>query len=88
MKSRLNILSTVAFALVAATALVYSETAQTRQLPHVELIRTPGGGIQPQTAVDSRGVLHMIYFTGDAAAGNIEYVQRAPGAEAFSNPFE
>ena len=86
MKSRLNILLTVAFALVTATALVYSETAQTPRLPRVELMRTPGGGIQPQTAVDSRGVLHMIYFTGDAAAGNIEYVQRAPGAEAFSKP--
>lgn len=86
MKSRLNILLTVAFALVAATALFYSETAQTQHLPRVELMRTPGGGIQPQTAVDSRGVLHMIYFTGDAGAGNIDYVRRAPGAEAFSKP--
>src|SRR5574337_1610791 len=81
----LKILLIVA-AVIAAAAFVYSETAQTPKVPQVKLLRTPGGGIQPQTAVDSRGVLHMIYFTGDAAAGNIEYVERAPGAEAFSNP--
>ncbi len=28
----------------------------------------------------------MIYFTGDAAAGNIEYAERAPGAKSFSEP--
>lgn len=86
MKSRLNILWTIAIAIVTATAVVYSETARTPQAPQVKLLRTPDGGIQPQTALDSRGVLHMIYFSGDAAAGNIEYVHRAPGAKAFSKP--
>ena len=86
MRSRLNIAWTIAIAFATATALVYSETARTAQVPQVELLRTPDGGIQPQTAVDSRGVLHMIYFTGDAAAGNIEYVGRAPGSKAFSKP--
>ena len=86
MKSRLNILWTIAITIVTATAVVYSETARPPQVPQVKLLRTPQGGIQPQTAVDSRGVLHMIYFTGDAAAGNIEYVHRAPGAKAFSKP--
>jgi len=86
MKSRLNILWTIAIAIVTATAVVYSETARTPQAPQVKLLRTPQDGIQPQTAVDSRGVLHMIYFTGAAAAGNIEYVHRAPGAKAFSKP--
>jgi hypothetical protein len=28
----------------------------------------------------------MIYFTGSATAGNIEYVQRRPGAKSFSRP--
>jgi len=86
MKSRLNILWTVAIAIVTATAVVYSETTRAPQVPQVKLMRTPDGGIQPQTVVDSRGVLHMIYFTGDAAAGNIEYVCRAPGAKVFSKP--
>ncbi|HET9179759.1 MAG TPA: hypothetical protein VFQ24_15495 [Terriglobia bacterium] len=82
---RLKILLTIG-AVIAAAAFVYSEAAETPQAPQVELLRTPGGGIQPQTAIDSRGVLHMIYFTGDASAGNIEYVRRAPGANAFSKP--
>jgi len=71
---------------LAAVALVYSETTRAPQVPQVRLLRAPGGGIQPQTVVDSHGALHMICFTGDASAGNIEYVRRAPGAKAFSRP--
>ena len=52
--------------------------------PGIQLLRTPGGGIQPQTALDGAGVLHMIYFVGDAGAGDIEYVRRKPGAAEFS----
>ncbi|HET7215135.1 MAG TPA: hypothetical protein VFL79_16215, partial [Terriglobia bacterium] len=86
MTSRLNVLWTLVIAFVTATAVVYSETARTPQIPQVKLLRTPAGGIQPQTALDSRGVLNMIYFTGDASEGNIEYVRRSPGAKAFSKP--
>ena len=86
MKSRLNVVLTITIAFVTATALVYSETSQAPRIAQVQLVRTPNGGIQPQTAVDSRGVLHMIYFTGDPAAGNIEYVRRSPGANVFSKP--
>ncbi|HEX5413500.1 MAG TPA: sialidase family protein [Terriglobia bacterium] len=82
---RLKILLTIGAVIVAA-ALVYSETTRTPQVPQVKILRTPGGGIQPQNALDSSGVLHMIYFTGDASAGDIEYVRRAPGARAFSKP--
>ncbi len=46
----------------------------------------PQGGIEPQTVIGPRGTLRMIYFTGQAAAGNIEYVRRAPGAKGFSPP--
>jgi len=82
---RVKILWTVAI-VFAAAAFVYSTTTQSSQAPQVKLLRTPNGGIQPQTARDAHGVLHMIYFTGDAAAGNIEYVRRAPGAKTFSKP--
>ncbi|HET7101466.1 MAG TPA: hypothetical protein VFJ52_09980, partial [Terriglobia bacterium] len=82
MKSRLRVILPIAIVMATATAFVYSETTRTPQAPQVKLLRTPDGGIQPQTAVDSRGVLHMIYFSGDASAGDIEYVRRAPGAKA------
>jgi hypothetical protein len=42
----------------------------------VTLIRTPDGGIQPQAAVDSQGTTHLIYYKGDAGAGDIFYVTR------------
>ena len=53
---------------------------------HVQLLRTPNSGIQPQTVVDSIGTVHMIYFRGDAKAGDIEYVRRAAGSPDFSQP--
>ena len=32
----------------------------------VSLIRTPDGGIQPQATMDRQGVIHLIYYKGDA----------------------
>jgi hypothetical protein len=60
--------------------------ASTPTIPQITLLRTPHGGIQPQTELDRDGVLHMIYFKGDASAGDIEYVERQPGAQDFSRP--
>lgn len=55
-------------------------------LPLVAVLRTPGRGIEPQAVLGQDGVLRMIYFVGDAAAGNIEYVERRPGAAEYSTP--
>lgn len=52
----------------------------------VKLVRTPDGGIQPQAAIDGKGVVHLIYFKGKAAAGDIFYVRQEPGQENFSEP--
>lgn len=82
---RAEILWVLGVALIASTFALPKNTP-TPQSPEVKLLRTPDGGIQPQTIVDTRGVLHMIYFKGDAAAGDIEYVRRTPGAKAFSQP--
>src|SRR5712692_2605547 len=41
----------------------------------VRLLRLPEGGLQPQTAVDDRGVLHVVYFSGEPAGGNLFYVR-------------
>src|SRR2546428_14192571 len=58
----------------------------TTGLAKVTLMKTPNGGIQPQAAVDKKGVLHLAYFKGKPEAGNIFYVRREPGSEGFSNP--
>ncbi len=54
----------------------------------VTLIRTPDGGIQPQAAVDSRGVVHLIYYKGEGKGGDIFHVRQAPGQKTFSKPIQ
>jgi hypothetical protein len=41
--------------------------------PAVTVVRLPEGAIQPQTAVDAKGVVHVLYFKGDAAHGDLFY---------------
>jgi hypothetical protein len=52
----------------------------------VKLLRTPNGGLQPQVALDERGVLHMVYFTGEPQGGDIYYVRRDEGKNEFTSP--
>lgn len=52
----------------------------------VNLVRTPGGGIQPQAVVDGKGVLHLIYFSGEPSGGDVYYVRQAVNAPEFSKP--
>src|SRR5437867_1053421 len=54
----------------------------------VALVRTPDGGLQPQAAVDTQGVVHLIYYKGDSGGGDIFYVRQAPGQGTFSNPIQ
>jgi hypothetical protein len=43
--------------------------------PQVSLERTPEGGLQPQIAVESSGTVHLLYYSGDARAGNLFYTR-------------
>lgn len=52
----------------------------------VTLMPTPNGGIQPQVAVDSRGVVHLVYYKGDPQAGDLFYTRMQPGEKGFSAP--
>ncbi|HUR27517.1 MAG TPA: hypothetical protein VM509_04970, partial [Planctomycetota bacterium] len=54
--------------------------------PKVDLIATPGHGLQPRAAVDERGVLHLVSFSGDPRAGELEYVRSNDGGKSFSAP--
>jgi len=53
--------------------------------PAVEARRVPEGGIQPQVAVDREGTVHLVYFKGDPAAGDLFYSQSKDGV-TFSKP--
>lgn len=58
------------------------------EFERVKLVRTPDGGIQPQAAVDAKGVVHLIYYKGDSRGGDIFYVHQEPGQETFSKPIQ
>src|SRR5713226_1652259 len=52
----------------------------------VELLKTPHGGIQPQAAIDGKGVLHLVYLKGDPGAADVYYVRREAGKDGWSAP--
>jgi hypothetical protein len=47
--------------------------------PGVSIERTPEGGLQPQLAVDSSKTVHLLYYGGEAKAGNLFYTCRNDG---------
>jgi hypothetical protein len=59
-------------------------SAAVAEAARVAVIRAPDGGIQPQTAVDNRGVVHLIYFKGEADGGDVFYVHRRLAETEFS----
>jgi hypothetical protein len=54
--------------------------------PRVELLSLPAGGIQPQAATDASGVVHVVFFMGPAAGGNLFYMRRQSDTDGFSTP--
>ena len=54
--------------------------------PRVKLVRTPDDGIQPQAALDAKGVVHLIYYKGNSGGGDVFCVRQEPGQDTFSKP--
>mgnify|MGYP000258173160 CR=1 FL=1 len=52
----------------ALAARVKAQSAQSES-GKVKLLRVPNGGLQPQTVMDERGALHLIYFAGEPGEG-------------------
>jgi hypothetical protein len=52
----------------------------------VSLRRVPLGGIQPEAARDTSGNIHLLYFTGAPAGGDLYYVRSADDGATFSKP--
>src|SRR5207247_2174995 len=74
---------------MSASVIFFAGFSLSAAAPSVSLVRTPDGGIQPQAVVDSQGVVHLIYYKGDAGDGDIFYVHQAPGQGAtFSKPIQ
>src|SRR5947209_2069048 len=52
----------------------------------VTTLRVPNRGIQPQVVVDPRGQVHLLYFKGAPAGGDLYYVRSKDGGRTFSEP--
>jgi hypothetical protein len=50
----------------------------------IRFCRVPASGLQPQVAIDSRGTLHMVYYTGDPHHGDLFYARSEDGGANFS----
>jgi len=55
--------------------------------PAVRLLRVPNGGIQPQI-VEQDGIVHLVYFSGDAEHGDLNYVRSRDYGRTFSAPLK
>ena len=72
--------------LIGLFAGVPSFRAEGPSAPRVELMGLPDGGIQPQAVMDERRGLHVLYFKGAPAGGDLYYMRRPSGAREFSTP--
>ena len=51
----------------------------------IRLYRVPHSGIQPQAAIDDKGAIHLVYYTGDAHRGDVFYARSKDGGASFSS---
>ena len=77
--------SQLLWVLIACCAFAVAAPLNSSSLPHVDSKRVPEGGIQPQTAVDGDGIVHLVYFRGDPSEGDLFYARSTDGI-AFSDP--
>jgi hypothetical protein len=52
----------------------------------VRLVRVPHGGLQPDVVLDAARTLHLLYFTGQASAGDLMYVRSTDEGATFTPP--
>src|ERR671939_2010201 len=84
---RLHFGRAITAALLGSAVLMSSAFAdEGKNSAKVTLMRVPHGGIQPQCAVDAKGVLHLIYFKGEPGAGDVFYVRSDDGGAKFTEP--
>ena len=70
----------------ARLALLLGCAASLHAADVVAVRRVPDGGIKPSAAVDDAGVLHLVYFSGEAKGGDAFYVTSRDGGAAWSAP--
>jgi hypothetical protein len=69
---------------IACTGLAAVTTPGRPRLSDVIARRVPDGGIQPRAMLDQRGILHLLYFKGDPAGGDLYYTTSRDLGRTFS----
>jgi hypothetical protein len=62
----------------------FAATDKTTPPARVRLYRVPNNGIQPQVVTDSAGTVHLVYYSGEPAHGDVHYAQSRDGGVTFS----
>jgi hypothetical protein len=75
-----------AAALCAAGVAGFAAESKNDRGQRIHFMRVPEEGLQPQAAVDERGTLHLVYYTGDRLHGDLLYVRSADFGGSFSAP--
>jgi hypothetical protein len=68
-----------------ALAAICAGSAAKLSSSSVSLVRVPAGGIQPEVEVRD-GIVHLIYFSGPAEHGDLNYVRSRDYGRTFSPP--
>lgn len=71
------------WAVICAALLILIHASAAHAESEIALVRVPDGGIQPQIASDAQGTLHLLYFKGDASAGDLFYARQSRGEAGF-----
>src|SRR5262245_38318969 len=67
---------------IAALTLIDNATAARQEEGQKPLlVRVPNHGIQPQVAVDAKGVVHLVYFKGEPAGGDLFWTTSKDGIQ-------
>jgi len=74
---------TVALGVMLATA---GSAVSGHGAPAIKRIPVPDDGIEPQAAVDDEGTIHLVYYKGEAAGGDLFYVKPSDQGASFSAP--
>jgi hypothetical protein len=67
----------VVAAAACAASIAMSASVPTQEPGAVTVVRLPDGGIQPQAVSGTDGAIHVVYFKGAAAAGDLFYARLA-----------
>jgi hypothetical protein len=53
-------------------------------VPSVTAIRSPGGGVQPQAAVDASGKVHLVYLAGEDGKNDVFYTTSTDAGKTWA----